>query len=743
MEPRSSEPRKNLPAPQNLPALAHSPVVVRPRTPAMATDGEEGLSPQRILAAVRYWWKWALPAGLALGCAAAAVVYTSFTPQYEAVFWLRIEEQPTYLAFEAKDGADQSKGFVQTQIELLRSPMVLGPVVAEREMSLLPEAVAQQDLIAWLAKKLSIKAVGSSELYTVSFSGSNPQAAAHVVNAVVDSYFNLRRAEQGQRIKRVIDVLDLEKRVRTEEVEAKRNEVRELAQQITGRDPFQTAPQTAEPETKAIADLAARLVSLEVEESVLRAQLQALETIDPAAQAPIPDAIVEQAIAANPQVQKRAEAIAQMKSQLSQFLAVAARGKDDPTYQRASQRVADEEKALDELERALREQAQKHLQAERSGKLEEQLTKLRTDLDNRQVTRQVLQERYESELKNTRQSTGDTVLLRFKQEELARAEKVLDLISERIVQLTTEQGAPNRVWEDRRATVPVTPVQNLPYTNMLLGFVVGLCAPFGLAVLKEQITARVNDVATLERRAHLAVLGEITRLPTKERVKGRLGPREQLARHLFEESIDSLRTNLLLAAEGAALRFLAVTSAVNQEGKTSVSVQLAASIARATRARTLVIDGDLRDPSVHTVFEVPREPGLTEVLSGTARLEDTIAVTRVEGVDVLPAGMLRGNPHPLFANGRWEHLLQQISAEYRYVIIDTPPVLAASEALVLARGADAVLMCALRDVTRLPQLQKATDRVVATGAKVAGLILNGIPASHYASRYGTYSYLSG
>jgi len=146
---------------------------------------------------------------------------------------------------------------------------------------------------------------------------------------------------------------------------------------------------------------------------------------------------------------------------------------------------------------------------------------------------------------------------------------------------------------------------------------------------------------------------------------------------------------------------------------------------------------------MHTVFEVPREPGLTEVLSGTARLEETICVTRVEGVDVLPAGVLRGNPHPLFANGRWEHLLAQISAEYRYVIIDTPPVLAASEALVLARGADAVLMCALRDVTRLPQLQKATDRVVATGAKVAGLILNGIPASHYASRYGTYSYLSG
>jgi capsular exopolysaccharide synthesis family protein len=155
-----------------------------------------------------------------------------------------------------------------------------------------------------------------------------------------------------------------------------------------------------------------------------------------------------------------------------------------------------------------------------------------------------------------------------------------------------------------------------------------------------------------------------------------------------------------------------------------------------------VIDGDLRAPSIHQLFEVPREPGLTEVLAGRSGLQEAIYVTQVDGVDVLSSGTLKGNPHPLFANGRWEQLLRQIPPEYRYVIVDTPPVLAASEALVLARGADAVLLCALRDVTRLPQLQKATERVVSTGAKVAGLILNGLPETHYVNRYGTYSYVS-
>ena len=294
----------------------------------------------------------------------------------------------------------------------------------------------------------------------------------------------------------------------------------------------------------------------------------------------------------------------------------------------------------------------------------------------------------------------------------------------------------------QRAPVPVAPVASLPYLQLCLAFLGGLCAPFGLGILKEQITPRVSSSNFVEQRTHLPVLGEITRLPTKNPKTASLGYREQLTLRVFEESIDAMRTNLLLGAQGGSLRILCVTSAVNQEGKTSVAVQLAISTARATRQQVLIIDGDLRAPGIHETFQFPLEPGLTDVLAGDCPLDAAIIATGTEGVDALPAGLLQCNPYSLVTHERWEGFLKQIPAKYRYVIIDTPPVLAASETLLLTRCADAVLICAMRDVSRLAQLKKATDRIVSTGSNVAGLVLSGVPTRNYVNRYGSYSYWS-
>jgi len=163
------------------------------------------------------------------------------------------------------------------------------------------------------------------------------------------------------------------------------------------------------------------------------------------------------------------------------------------------------------------------------------------------------------------------------------------------------------------------------------------------------------------------------------------------------------------------VRTLAVTSAANQEGKTSVAVQLAVSIARALREPTLLIDGDMRSPSIHG-FRGPLEPGLSDVLEGTCAIGDAIQKTSSENLWVLPAGRLHGTPHALLANGGVNALLERVLCDYRYVMIDTPPVLAASEALTLTRAADAAIICTMRDVSRIHQVKKATERVVAAGA---------------------------
>ena len=288
-------PEENLPSPQ----VARN-MMVRPfpsaaqfqRRPAAAAESDAGISPRRILDAIRFSWKWALPTGVVLGTTACAVVYLLFEPQFQATAWLRIEENTPYLAFEAKD--EQSKGFVFTQIELLRSPMVLGPVVADPDANSVGEISRQDSPLDWLGKKIAIKAIGNSELYTVSYSASNPKTAAHVVNSVLDSYFHLRSKEHGQRLERVIDILDTERGSRLQEVEKFRKEVRDLAKDVTGKDPFQNIAEPASKDTKSLADLASRLVLAEVEESVLRAKLQVLEGLDPQQTVPVPDALIDE-----------------------------------------------------------------------------------------------------------------------------------------------------------------------------------------------------------------------------------------------------------------------------------------------------------------------------------------------------------------------------------------------------------------------------------------------------------------
>ncbi len=152
----------------------------------------------------------------------------------------------------------------------------------------------------------------------------------------------------------------------------------------------------------------------------------------------------------------------------------------------------------------------------------------------------------------------------------------------------------------------------------------------------------------------------------------------------------------------------------------------------------LVIDGDMRSPDLHNFFEVALTPGLAQVLGSECLLSEAIVAGWHDRVDVLPAGKLGTTPHKLLGNGEWKDILAAVPARYRYVIIDTPPVLAASEALVLAKGADAALVCVMRDVSRVDHVKRACERLLAVGGRPIGIVLSGIPASRYVSFYGQY-----
>ena len=183
---------------------------------------------------------------------------------------------------------------------------------------------------------------------------------------------------------------------------------------------------------------------------------------------------------------------------------------------------------------------------------------------------------------------------------------------------------------------------------------------------------------------------------------------------------------------------LAVASAVSREGKSSLAAQLAVSLANATGETTLLIDTDMRDPDLHEMFDLPLEPGLAEVLEHQVTLDDAIVTSWSRRVHILPAGRLMRSPHVLLGGGAFHALLDEARARYRYIVIDSPPVLAASEALVVAKAADGTLLCTMRDISRVGQVRQATERLRTAGARPLGAVFSGVPPTNYAYKYGSY-----
>jgi capsular exopolysaccharide synthesis family protein len=731
-------------------------------------DVEQGLTAHFVWSTLRRWWMIATPISLVLAAISAALVFWFFEPSFEAAAWLRMEESTPFLAFETKNEG-RSKVFFQTQIETIRSPLVLGPVIKRPEIARVPEIAHRLDKVAWLAKQIKVVSVGDSELFRIVYCNPDPKAAADIVNAVTESYFAVRDQNEAGRNQRVIDMLSEEKDKRSKELARLRESVRGLTETASGIDPFSGKGDGNIAIARPLIDLEGRLISVQVDHAVLDAKIKALEeesrgasksgekkektsgvamTSDESAYV---DVLVDKAIDSSVEIQQQKTMLAEKRANMQQLESTLRGGKESPFYVRASQEIVAGERALEEMRAAMRPKARREVElsilskrggsgaAVGVGRLGE-LGQLRSEREACLAMEQTLKQRYEEQRKLTEQSSGDTVELAFKSAELARAEKVFELISQRVLQLQTERGAPSRVSLMQSAESPSLPVESFPLRNITLAILGSLILPFAATVVWERIMGRVGDSHSLEQQASLTVLGEITHLPVRKHLQ-RSGSHSDICHEtrLFQESVESLRTSLSLSDSLAGIRVLAVTSAVKHEGKTSVAVQLAISFAQATGQPVLLIDGDMRSPDCHRVFEAPVEPGLTRVLAGQCSLEEAIVGSSRFNVDLLPAGKLHVSPHVLLGNGAWKSLMASIPSHYRYIVIDTPPVLAASEALVLAKAADASLVCAMCDVSRMEQVCETVDRLALAGCRPIGTVLNGVPMHKYTSRYGYYA----
>jgi len=194
--------------------------------------------------------------------------------------------------------------------------------------------------------------------------------------------------------------------------------------------------------------------------------------------------------------------------------------------------------------------------------------------------------------------------------------------------------------------------------------------------------------------------------------------------------VDGVRIQLLHAARHEGRRIVMVTSAIASEGKTSLACQLAVSLARGS-CKTLLFDGDMRNPAVHKQFGLSVEPGLAEALCAETPLEQVVRASPVPGLSLLTAGRCDRRAIQALATDGVKKLIERLKGEYDFIVLDACPVLPVADALLLGQHVDAVVMAVLRNFSRLPAVYEAQRRLAGLDIPMLGAVVLGESKDSY------------
>jgi capsular exopolysaccharide synthesis family protein len=287
-----------------------------------------------------------------------------------------------------------------------------------------------------------------------------------------------------------------------------------------------------------------------------------------------------------------------------------------------------------------------------------------------------------------------------------------------------------------------------------VGFGAGLFLGVAFAFLYENLDDTLVTTEQVEKVGMLPVLTYIPLIrpedkevgkPTGEAANQALNPLEQsplISRpnSPAAEAYRALRTAILLSAADNPVRVLLLTSSLGGDGKTTISYNIAVSFAQHGQ-RVLVVDADMRKPSMHTLFRTSKSPGLSEVLTGGIQFDRALFTHEsLNNLFLLPAGTTPPNPADLISSKRFDALMEEEKARYDLVIIDSPPVLMVTDAVIMSTKVDGTIIVARSQKTTRPVLKRAVDVLSRSHGRKIGFVVNGMDTKsvEYYYSYGYY-----
>ncbi|MFH0813616.1 MAG: polysaccharide biosynthesis tyrosine autokinase, partial [Pseudomonadota bacterium] len=290
------------------------------------------------------------------------------------------------------------------------------------------------------------------------------------------------------------------------------------------------------------------------------------------------------------------------------------------------------------------------------------------------------------------------------------------------------------------ARVPDHPVKPRKAMNILLSIIVGLTLGVGLAFFFEYLDNTIKSPEEVTRYLKIPFLGVVGRFKKDSDTSGKA----ELIAHFqpksnFSEAFRTIRTNLLFSSPDNEKRVLLITSVLPLEGKTFLAANLAITFAQIGK-KVLLIDADLRKPRIHTIFNLERSSGLSELLVGK---ESTIHSVDIPELKVITAGTIPPNPAELLGSKKMKDLIEKAKDKFDAIVIDSPPLLSVTDAVEIATLSDGVIVIVRAESTPRPAIQRGIQHLTDVDAKVIGCVLNDVDfekESYYYSYYHYYQY---
>jgi succinoglycan biosynthesis transport protein ExoP len=716
-----------------------------PTTQANAGEGAGGFGIGLVSRGMRRYPFITLLFLLLAGGAAAAIWFFLPLPKMTAYAVLQIKSEPDYIVKADNGSQGEFNMYRQSQSALVKSRPVLSAA-----MNSYPDVAKTLrkrgiDPVPWLDGNLKVDFKLGPELMRVSLEGNNEEELKEIVTAVTDHY--LKDVVNKDRSRRLARLEQLKKVYRNleETLVKQRKEIGAYAESVGSGEPQTVAVQEKYRQEmigifeRDLVQLERDLMRLKSEEKGIKGRVEKgakdyivpLESVNAVLNAdPIYRAFLER----QNKIQAGIDNLSNSLAPGVTHPAIAVKEKEFALVKEEANKYAAKERPG--IEAKLRENAllrERQLLDETSKRVEGMLD-LRKELDA-QLDRME---------KKDKKFKKDQFGLEITKSQLVQYERSADRIFQEMEALRPEMDVSPRVlpWEEASVMPGIEGNRRLKYSALagLAVLVVGL----GLVTALEYRNRRVVALGEVVAGLGLRVIGTVPSLPRKALARGRepipsRAPEWQLR---LAECVDNARTMLIHGSGSASpVHTILITSALSGEGKTSLAGHLAVSLARAG-FRTLLVDADMRRPSLHRILGLPREGGLSELLRGEITLDEALCPTPAYGLFALPAGKWHPTLPRALAGNAWPALKAKLEAEFDYVIVDTPPLLPVADTLLMARHADGVVLSLLHDVSRLGAVAEAKDRLAAVGTNVLGVVINGVVGGAYGASFTDHLYYS-